>query len=127
MIHLLPNTYRAFYGAFQQLHPIQQQAIEPVLAQKDLIIQSATGSGKTEAVLAPCMERVISSGSNESVLYIVPTRALAADIYRRFKSIVTERLGLGFAIRTGDVKHTGGGSPALLLTTPGSLDVVLGR
>ncbi|CAK8717217.1 hypothetical protein GMJAKD_06435 [Candidatus Electrothrix aarhusensis] len=126
MIHLLPNTYRAFYGAFQQLHPIQQQAIEPVLAQKDLIIQSATGSGKTEAVLAPCMERVISSGSNESILYIVPTRALAADIYRRFKSIVTERLGLGFAIRTGDVKQRGGGSPALMLTTPESLDVMLG-
>ncbi len=126
MIHLLPNTYRAFYGAFQQLHPIQQQAIEPVLAQKDLILQSATGSGKTEAVLAPCIERIISSGSNESVLYIVPTRALAADIYRRFKSIVTERLGLGFAIRTGDVKQRGGGSPALMLTTPESLDVMLG-
>ncbi|MCI5165099.1 MAG: DEAD/DEAH box helicase [Candidatus Electrothrix sp. GM3_4] len=126
MIHLLPNTYRAFYGAFQQLHPIQQQAIEPVLAQKDLIIQSATGSGKTEAVLAPCMERVIRSGSNESVLYIVPTRALAADIHRRFKSIISERLGLGFAIRTGDVKHRGGGSPALVLTTPESLDVMLG-
>ena len=126
MIHHLPNTYRAFYGAFQQLHPIQQQAIEPVLEQKDLIIQSATGSGKTEAVLAPCMERVIRSGSNESILYIVPTRALAADIYRRFKSIITERLGLGFAIRTGDVKHTGGGSPTLMLTTPESLDVMLG-
>ncbi|WLE97567.1 MAG: DEAD/DEAH box helicase [Candidatus Electrothrix communis] len=126
MILLLPNTYRAFYGAFQQLHPIQQQAIEPILAQKDLIIQSATGSGKTEAVLAPCMERVIRSGSNESILYIVPTRALAADIYRRFKSIITERLGLGFAIRTGDVKHTGGGSPTLMLTTPESLDVMLG-
>ncbi len=126
MILLLPNTYRAFYGAFQQLHPIQQQAIEPVLAQKDLILQSATGSGKTEAVLAPCMERVIRSGSNESVLYIVPTRALAADLYRRFKAIVTERLGLGFAIRTGDVKLRGGGSPALMLTTPESLDVMLG-
>ncbi len=126
MIHLLPNTYRAFYGAFQQLHPIQQQAIEPVLAQKDLILQSATGSGKTEAVLAPCMERIIRSGSNESILYIVPTRALAADIYRRFKSIVTERLGLGFAIRTGDVKQRSGGSPALMLTTPESLDVMLG-
>jgi Lhr-like helicase len=126
LIHLLPNTYRAFYGAFHQLHPIQQQAIEPVLAHKDLILQSATGSGKTEAVLAPCMERVIRSDANNSVLYIVPTRALAADLYRRFKSIITERLGLGFAIRTGDLKQRGGGRPALLLTTPESLDVMLG-
>ncbi|WP_339133635.1 MAG: DEAD/DEAH box helicase [Candidatus Electrothrix sp. GW3-4] len=126
MIHLLPNTYRAFYGSFQQLHPIQQQAIEPILAQKDLILQSATGSGKTEAVLAPCMERVICSRANESILYIVPTRALAADLYRRFKTIITERLGLGFAIRTGDLKQRGGGHPALMLTTPESLDVMLG-
>jgi len=29
VILLLFSTYRAFYGAFQQLHPIQQQAIEP--------------------------------------------------------------------------------------------------
>ncbi|XOF34312.1 MAG: DEAD/DEAH box helicase [Candidatus Electrothrix sp. YB6] len=126
MINHLPNTYRAFYGAFRQLHPIQQQAVEPVLAQKDLILQSATGSGKTEAVLAPCMERVIRSGSNKSVLYIVPTRALAADLYRRFKAVITERLGLGFAIRTGDLKQRGGGRPALLLTTPESLDVMMG-
>ncbi|MCI5146849.1 MAG: DEAD/DEAH box helicase, partial [Candidatus Electrothrix sp. AR3] len=31
-----------------------------------------------------------------------------------------------FAIRTGDVKQRGGGSPALMLTTPESLDVMLG-
>ena len=126
MIHLLPDTYRAFYGAFHRLHPIQQQAVEPILAHKDLILQSATGSGKTEAVLAPCLEQVICSGGKESVLYIVPTRALAADIYRRFKVLVTEGLKLGFAVRTGDIKQRGGGRPALLLTTPESLDVMLG-
>ena len=126
MIHLLPNTYRAFYGAFHQLHPIQQQAVAPILAHNDLILQSATGSGKTEAVLAPCLERVICSGAKESILYIVPTRALAADLYRRFQVIVTERLKLGFAVRTGDIKQRGGGRPALLLTTPESLDVMLG-
>ncbi|MCI5197586.1 MAG: DEAD/DEAH box helicase, partial [Candidatus Electrothrix sp. AW5] len=67
MILHLPNTYRAFYGAFRQLHPIQQQAVEPILAHKDLILQSATGSGKPEAVLAPCLELVISSGADEAV------------------------------------------------------------
>ncbi|MCW5213138.1 DEAD/DEAH box helicase, partial [Desulfobulbus sp. TB] len=51
---------------------------------------------------------------------------MAADLYRRFKSIITERLGLGFAIRTGDLKQRGGGCPALMLTTPESLDVMLG-
>lgn len=58
---LLPNTYRAFYGSFSGLHPLQQKAIEPILNKRDIILQSATGSGKTEAVLAPCLERIIHS------------------------------------------------------------------
>jgi Lhr-like helicase len=110
---LLPNTFRAFYGAFQSLHPIQERAIRPVLESRDLIVQSATGSGKTEAVLAPCLERIIRSG-------------LTFDIRRRFESVLVERLGLRFSIRTGDIKRTGGGFPDIMLTTPESLDVMLG-
>ena len=122
----LPNTYRTFYGAFSGLHPLQQQAIDPILADCDLIIQSATGSGKTEAVLAPCLEQVIRSPESRAVLYIVPTRALAFDIRRRFATLLRERLQLHFAIRTGDMKHHAGNAPDIMLTTPESLDVLLG-
>ena len=122
----IPNTFRTFYGAFSGLYPVQQQAISPVLAEKDLMIQSATNSGKTEAVLAPCLERIIAADKSEAVLYIVPTRALAFDIRRRFANLIEERLGLHFAIRTGDVKTRGGGRPDLMLTTPESLDVMMG-
>ena len=66
----LPNTCRAFYGSFPHLYPFQKQAIEPLLQGKDLILQSATGSGKTEAVLAPCIERVIQSGRRQTALYV---------------------------------------------------------
>lgn len=123
---LLPNTFRAFYGAFSGLHPLQQQAIKPVLGNRDLILQSATGSGKTEAVLAPCLERIIGSDRVNSAIYIVPTRALAFDIRRRFARMVRERLDIRLAIRTGDVKSGGGGRPDIMLTTPESLDVMLG-
>ncbi len=122
----LPNTYRAFYGAFASLHAIQRQAIDPILRGKDVILQSATGSGKTEAVLAPCLERVIQAGQTSSVLYIVPTRALALDLERRLEPLVTERLELGFGVRTGDVKRSVGGRMALMLTTPESFDVMMG-
>jgi hypothetical protein len=54
----LPNTYRTFYGAFPALRPFQIEVITPLLQGHDLILQAATGSGKTEAVLAPCLERV---------------------------------------------------------------------
>ncbi|MCD6292563.1 MAG: DEAD/DEAH box helicase, partial [Deltaproteobacteria bacterium] len=122
----LPNTYRAFYGAFSGLHPLQQQAIDPILDDCDLIMQSATGSGKTEAVLAPCLEQIIRSRKSRAALYIVPTRALAFDIRRRFATLLRERLQLHFAIRTGDLKHNAGGIPDIMLTTPESLDVLLG-
>ncbi len=122
----LPNTYRAFYGTFPCLRPTQKQAIGPVLAGEDLILQSATGSGKTEAVLAPCLERIIRCGRREALLYIVPTRALALDLNRRFETILSERLGLAPAIRTGDMKRPGGNRPDMTLTTPESLDVMLG-
>lgn len=123
----LPNTFRAFYGRFVQLHPIQKEAISPILAGRDLVLQSATGSGKTEAVLAPCVERLIRSGGAGALLYVVPTRALALDIERRLAPVLIDRLGLQFGIRTGDAKRAGGSRPDLILTTPESLDVLLGR
>ncbi|MDP2646351.1 MAG: DEAD/DEAH box helicase [Desulfobacterales bacterium] len=122
---LLPNTYRAFFGGFTQLHPIQKQTLAPILAGRDVVLQSATGSGKTEAVLAPCLERLIQSGRAQALLHIVPTRALAVDLERRLLPVVG-RLGLHLGIRTGDIKRAGGRRPDLMLTTPESLDVLMG-
>ncbi|MBI2504197.1 MAG: DEAD/DEAH box helicase [Candidatus Latescibacteria bacterium] len=122
----LPNTYRAFYGAFAQLHPVQLRAIAPLLEGRDLILQAATGVGKTEAVLAPCLEGLIRSGRASALLYVVPTRALAVDLERRLGPVLSERLGLRLGVRTGEVKRAGGRAPDMLVTTPESLDVALG-
>ena len=122
----LPNTFRAFYGAFPSLFPFQLQVIEPILKGRDLILQSGTGSGKTEAVLAPCLERVFMSQGMDRLVYVVPTRALAFDLKRRLSPIITPRLGLGLGVRTGDIKRKGGQSPHIMITTPESLDVLLG-
>ena len=122
----LPNTFRAFYGAFPSLFPFQVRAIEPILQGNDLILQSGTGSGKTEAVLAPCLERIFMSNGMDRLVYVVPTRALAFDLKRRFAPIITPRLGLGLGVRTGDIKRSGGRTPHIMITTPESLDVLLG-
>jgi superfamily II DNA/RNA helicase len=122
----LPNTYRALYGRFATLRPFQLEVMAPLLHGQDLILQAATGSGKTEAVLAPCLERVIRARETEAVLYVVPTRALALDLHRRLATLLSERLGLRLGIRTGDFKRLPGGQADLLLTTPESLDVMLG-
>jgi Lhr-like helicase len=125
-LHQLPNTYRAFYGAFPALRPFQVEVITPLLQGHDLILQAATGSGKTEAVLAPCLERVLRAAGAAGVLYVVPTRALAQDLHRRLAPVLHERLGLRLGLRTGDVKRLPAGAADVLLTTPESLDVMLG-
>jgi Lhr-like helicase/predicted RecB family nuclease len=125
-LHQLPNTYRAFYGAFPALRPFQIEVITPLLQGHDLILQAATGSGKTEAVLAPCLERVLHAEGAAGVLYVVPTRALAQDLRRRLEPVLHERLGLRLGLRTGDVKRLPAGTADVLLTTPESLDVMLG-
>src|SRR5262249_44463288 len=113
-LHQLPNTYRAFYGAFPALRPFPIEGITPLFQGHDLILQAATGSGKTEAVLAPCLERVLRAEGAAGVLYVVPTRALAQDLRRRLEPVLHERLGLRLGLRTGDVKRLPGGSADVL-------------
>lgn len=121
----LPNTYRAFFSSFPHLTTAQKQLIEPILKGTDVVLQASTGAGKTEAVLAPATENLMTSQSHFTIVYIVPTRALALDMNRRIKPIY-QKLGLKSGIRTGDGKHLRDGKPHLLIMTPESLDVMLG-
>ena len=124
-LELLPNTYRAFYAGFSTLRAAQKKLIEPILNGKDVILQASTGSGKTEAVLAPATEKLMRHPNHFTIIYIVPTRALALDMHRRIQPIY-KKLGLKSGIRTGDGKHLRDATPHLLIMTPESLDVLLG-
>ncbi len=65
--------------------PIQEQAIEPLLAGKDLMGIAQTGTGKTAAFLLPILER-LTKNKKETIkkkpkaLILAPTRELAAQI-----------------------------------------------
>jgi superfamily II DNA/RNA helicase len=124
-LELLPNTYRAFFSGFSALTTAQKQLIQPILNGEDVILQASTGAGKTEAVLAPATEKLMMHPDHFTIVYIVPTRALALDMNRRIKPIY-KKLGLKSGIRTGDGKHLRDAKPHLLIMTPESLDVMLG-
>lgn len=124
-LELLPNTYRAFFSGFVALTTAQKQLMRPILKGEDVVLQASTGSGKTEAVLAPATEKLIINQAHFTIIYIVPTRALALDMHRRIKPIY-KKLGLKSGIRTGDAKHLRDSTPHLLIMTPESLDVMLG-
>jgi ATP-dependent Lhr-like helicase len=123
---LLPHTWDAFFTRFGRFTEIQAQAIEPLLAGKNCVLVSATASGKTEAALAPLLERHKRAPHvGLSLLYIVPTRALTRDLARRLQSPL-DQLAVRMQIKTGDEPALNASRPPeLLLITPESLDSLL--
>ncbi|MDQ3248427.1 MAG: DEAD/DEAH box helicase [Chloroflexota bacterium] len=130
----LPHTWPVFFARHGNFTPVQQQAIPLVLAGKHTLIIAATASGKTEAALAPLIERYLCAEQNAAarpsvlrILYICPTRALVRDLYQRLAGPL-EALGVTLAIKSGD---TGPVStthpPTVLITTPESTDSLLTR
>ena len=63
--------------------PIQQQAIPPILAGRDLIGIAQTGTGKTAAFMLPILHRLATRpGRGVRALILAPTRELAEQIHQ---------------------------------------------
>jgi len=65
---------------FEELFPIQAQAIIPLLHGKDVIGQAQTGTGKTAAFGIPMLERLRRDDKHVQGLVLVPTRELALQV-----------------------------------------------
>lgn len=70
--------------------PIQQQAIPPVLAGRDLLGIAQTGTGKTAAFMLPSIDRLREAGRQTPfkscrMLVLAPTRELAGQIAQSAK------------------------------------------
>jgi len=65
---------------FNNLFPIQAQAITPLLEGRDVIGQAQTGTGKTAAFGIPMVERVDPQAKSVQGLVLVPTRELAVQV-----------------------------------------------
>ena len=53
----LPRTWTPFFARHGNLTPVQQQAIPLILDGKNTLVMASTATGKTEAVIAPLLER----------------------------------------------------------------------
>ncbi len=78
----LPDRARraAENAGWKSLMPVQSRAIPYVLAGRDLLVQSRTGSGKTGAFLLPILERLDPERRGCQALIMVPTRELARQV-----------------------------------------------
>ncbi|MBM3313116.1 DEAD/DEAH box helicase, partial [candidate division WOR-3 bacterium] len=135
----LRRTWTPFFARFGRLTEVQVRAIPLILAGRNLVLISPAASGKTEAVLAPAVERLLSGSPSPegrtpksgvrrlAILYVSPTRALVNDLYRRLAEPLAY-LELGLARKTGDHPTIEESKlPFVLITTPESFDSLLGR
>ena len=123
----LPTVWDAFFSRHGRLTDVQRQSIPAILDGRNVVLSSATASGKTEAACAPLVQRNLARYTGEwTILYVSPTRALVNDLYARLDSPLTQ-LGLRLIRRTGDHPARMDHYPHVLITTPESFDSLLCR
>jgi ATP-dependent RNA helicase RhlE len=79
--------------------PVQQQAIPPILAKRDVLGLAPTGTGKTAAFMLPILQH-LSTGPRQRMraLIIAPTRELAEQIHQN-----TRELGAKTGLRSATI------------------------
>ncbi len=125
----LARTWPAFFAGHGTFTEVQRRAIPVVLAGQDALVVAATASGKTEAAVAPLLERHILGRHRAGlhILYICPTRALVRDLYERLAPPL-RALGVSLAMKSGDTGPVSSRRPpSVLVTTPESTDSLLTR
>ena len=100
-----PGFNNLFPNISQPPNAIQQAAAETPLNERLLIVESETGSGKTEAALWR-FARMYEGGLVDGVYFALPTRAAAVQIYGRVKD---------FTASLFSEKHP----PTVVLAVPG--------
>lgn len=72
---------------YEKLTKVQEEVIPLVLAQKDIIVKSQTGSGKTAAFAIPVCEKIEVEQKSPQVLVLTPTRELAVQLKQDISNI----------------------------------------
>ena len=72
---------------YEQLTEVQEKVIPLVLEDKDIIVRSQTGSGKTAAFGIPICEKIQLEEKNPQVLILTPTRELAVQLKQDITNI----------------------------------------
>ena len=79
---------------FEQAAPIQAASIPLLLAGKDIVGQSQTGSGKTAAFGIPAVEKVDPNIRAVQVLILCPTRELAVQVSEEVHKLAIFKRGI---------------------------------
>jgi ATP-dependent RNA helicase RhlE len=126
-LKLHPNLLRGIKElGFTRPTPIQQAAIPPALAGRDILACAMTGSGKTAAFLLPILHRLIDRPRGVTrALVITPTRELAAQILEDLNDLAVHTPITGAAVfggvGMGPQEHAFRSGVDVVVATPGRL------
>ncbi|HEX5898624.1 MAG TPA: DEAD/DEAH box helicase [Solirubrobacteraceae bacterium] len=109
---------------------IQKLVIADVLAGRDVLAMSPTGSGKTIAFGAPIADRIEASDRRPAALILAPTRELTAQIVDDLRPMAQARAlkiasvygGVGIVKQAREAAHA-----HIVVATPGRLEDLLQR
>lgn len=74
-------------ASWTRLMPVQAHALPYLMAGRDIMVQSRTGSGKTGAYLLPLLDRLDAGHKGVQALILAPTRELAVQVEREAKAL----------------------------------------
>ena len=117
---------------FEQPTEPQRKLIPIILEDKDVLLISATATGKTEAAALPVLHKFLMNGGRQpgiSIIYVTPLRALNRDILDRM-TYWANRLDMRLGVRHGDTSqkernYQRRSPPDMLITTPETLQAIL--
>ncbi len=105
---------------------VQELVFKKLKSNSNIIVQSATGSGKTHAFLLPIFDKIdVNSKTVQSVI-IAPTRELATQLYNVASQIakfadVDVRLYIGGASRDNEIRRLNLSQPQVVIGTIGRI------
>ena len=94
---MLPDEQKKVLAkhGWTQLMPVQKKTIPYMLAARDMLVQSKTGSGKTGAYVLPLLQVIVRDHIYPQALILVPTRELCIQVEDEI-----EQLSEGTGIRS---------------------------
>ena len=111
---------------FTRPTPIQEQAIPPAMAGKDVLACAMTGSGKTAAFLLPIVHHLMAKTRGVTrALILAPTRELAAQIHAHLEELAVHTPVAGAPVFGGvgmqPQEHAFRSGVDIIIATPGRL------
>ena len=87
-LELRPELLRGIFAyGFEKPSPIQQKAIKPIIAKRDVVAQAQSGTGKTATFTIGALANVDLTNNSTQVLVLSPTKELTLQTAKVFGSL----------------------------------------